>query len=718
MSSNHSLPRRTHRKRISALRLSSDTTSTLPEYLPAGWQHQSTLQEENVPLDKPPDYPDSAEEADEDTDTDSNIVYLPQPPPLSRPQTASPRRSKRFLQTHKRRHSSQFSPQLESNDPHLDALLARSVHALEMSNTLLQSSISTNSSLTAILALDSPADYTLEARARGLSSRMNDTWDIQATWADDLEEISRNVEGLFGQDIDSSRHSRRHSARSDHSMEGSVSCSLPSSSSLSMRRNRRRPSLDLREASDNTIAAGSPRLHYSQQSRSHLISPPPRALTQYIASTQDSDSIHLPSTLGLRSPPSIHPNHHPYPHSATFSDIASSSTTSLLSTPSLPPKLTDKALEPSTPAYTMLSSFVYRAPSSSGSATPSNSFTTSMLSRRRGSSTASTSTERTNTRRRSSPSPASHKSPDRFQHHHHPDHSHPGSGSTSASQTPSKRGVSPVAMAHRPMTPPVEESSSSSSSDGCVAKQTVQSLRKILSDQPAPVQVSRASSMNSQQRLRAPAFLPRTPAPVAEAGTSTATASISRLFTKGTHSSSTRAPEPPLQSAMKRSSSSSTSVPPSPSSPVPSTPTFSTVPIPRTLSIPDMVVKVLGGSIPSSGQSTPSKRISFAQLPESYASTRPGGVTSKFKDKQSRRKRKANGVSSTSSGKGGKGKGKEGEEDGWWNGYGWLSTGGSSSHGLSLSLARQEQRMEDRTTRNWGGRMGGGFGSGMDEWAV
>lgn len=628
--------RRTHRKRVSALRLSSDTTSTLPEYISStGWHRPEYT--ENIPSDTPPDYPDSAEEADEDTDTDANTIsYVPHTTTAAstspRAHTASPRRPKRFQQTHKRRHSTQLYSQAQSNDSYLDSLLERSVHALEMSNTLLESSISTSTSLSAVLADDSRADSTLETRALNLSSRIRGNWDVQASWSGDLNEITRRVEVLFGDEEDA-----RFGGGGAHSREGTgVSCSLPNSTSPPphLHRPRRRPSLDLQQKSESAV----PRLHYSQQDRSRLIAPPPRALTQYVGSTQDPEAIILPSTLGLRCPSSFHEHR-------TFYETASSSTTSLHSTPSLP-KLNDKPLEPSTPAYNMLSSFVARAPSSSS--TPSSNFTSSF---RRGSSSASSSS----TEPRNSRSP--HKSPDR------------------ARQDACRKG-------HRPMTPPTEESSSS---DGCIAKQTILSLRKILDDQPQPTR---------SKLPPAPAFLPRTPAPVADAATSTATASISRLFTKGTHSSSTRPPSPPRHSSMKRTSSAN----PSPS--------------PTVLSIPDMLSVFGGGSTPSSGRSTP-KRISFAALPESYISTRPEGSLTKFNKQKQRRRKRGAGTTVV-----GEGKGKEGEEGaGWWSG--WLLSGGGgvggTPHGLTMSLARQEERVQDRVTRNWSGR---GYGGGLDEWAV
>jgi len=126
---------------------------------------------------------------------------------------------------------------------------------------------------------------------------------------------------------------------------------------------------------------------------------------------------------------------------------------------------------------------------------------------------------------------------------------------------------------------------------------------------------------------------------------------------------------------------------------VPPTPT----PSPSTVSLSDVfgngVVKILGSN-PSSGVSTP-KRISFAELPESYASSRPGA--SKFQEKKSRsRKRK------------GKGKQEEEESRGWLQA---LFSMGSVSSGSGQS----EERIEERMARGWGSRPGSGT---LDDWAV
>lgn len=611
-------PRRTHRKRISALRLSSDTTSTLPEYIAAGnWKRP----EPETPSDLPPGYPDSAEEADEDTDSDSGQdLYLPPRPTVSSVTPSSSPRRKRRNPIHRKR-----QPNPTSTDPYLDSLLERSVHALEMSNALLQSSISTQTSMSTILSSDSPADSTLEVSARRLSSRIRNNRDIHDAWADDLEEISHGVDCLF---YDSSGRNSGHSLRS----EGSISMSLPTSSLPSeMHRHlhRRRSSTEFR------TALNGPHLRLEPQARSQLVSLPPRALTQYVAS--DDHTIVLPSTLGLRSAPSAYP-------SPTFP------------VPAPPPS--------SLRAYNMLSSLMTR-PSSTGSSTPSSTLTSPSFLSRRGSSV---STERGGhsrspaSRIRINQSKSSHqsKSPD-LERRTLPDSL--SIDLRSRSRTP-KLTMSP----RRPMTPTIEESSpsASSSSDGCPAKQTVRCLRKILDEQPpAP----------KPEPKKAPRFMPISPAPLAEAGTSTATASISRLFTKAIHSSSARPPSPPRHSALKQSSSSNTTPRPSPT------------PTPSALSIPDLLGRTASSS---SGRSTP-KRISFAELPESYAGTRPG---SKFADKQKRRKSKRKDK-------------RQDELQSWW--LGWLIGSGVPS----------EDRMEDRMNRGWGGgRIGGAYGSGIDDWAV
>jgi len=138
------------------------------------------------------------------------------------------------------------------------------------------------------------------------------------------------------------------------------------------------------------------------------------------------------------------------------------------------------------------------------------------------------------------------------------------------------------------------------------------------------------------QHLRPPYSCPRTPVPVADAGTSTATASISRLYTKGTHSSSTvpLAPSAVGTEAVDlhlhvpvvvdqsdavgfggyRLHNSST-----------------------TLSLPDLVGKVLGGVCRvRDTRRRIGSGLDLPKLPESYASTRP--PSQRFKDKQAQRR--------------------------------------------------------------------------------
>ncbi|KAH0588088.1 hypothetical protein H2248_006811 [Termitomyces sp. 'cryptogamus'] len=669
-------PRPAHRQRGSVLCLSSDTTHSLPVYVPNA--------DDNAD-DRPPDYPDSADEADEETDSSDSSLYVPPPPPPSSFSLSCPRRrrltSSVQQQTHRRRHSTH-----SSQDPFLDSLLARSVHALEMSNTLLQSSMSTQTALSTIFA-DSPTDDVLENSARGLSMRIQ-RLDAQPKWADDLAEISRGVDRLFAEE----------------QVASNVSCSLPTASSpikQAYYRHKRRPSL----LELGHKGGGRPHLHLSYQERSDLVAPPPRALTQYVGAKLDPGSIYLPSTMGARASASslnLHPLHAP------------------LSSP----KITETLLEPATPAYNMLSSFVtHRSPSAStsSSSTPAAlssplpalpSFFSNISRRNSSSSRRKPSIDQSST---SPPTSTKAKSPNTTR-------------ANSQDRSPSSLSLTPLQIHtslphHRPMTPPAEESGSGSSSDGgYLAKRTILSLRKILDEQPPP----------QPKRLRAPAFLPRTPAPVAEARTSTATASISRLYTKGKHTSSTRPPSPPRQSAMKQpqsqplipTSEAASTIPSSDSkaqsqsqSPPPTT-TMTVFHFPDLLNVRNWSstsLRSLGGggeggrngssSALNSGRSTP-KRISFAELPESYK----GSTSARFS--RGRRKR---GRGKGTGRRGGSGNEDEGEgegEGGWWSS--WFSGGGGS-------LNAREERFEERLGRSWSGRMPGaptGFGPGADEWAV
>lgn len=336
------------RKRISVSRLSSDTTATLPEYeyssQPAWLRSQQQVQAQataaaaaddgDLPSDRPPDYPESADEAD--AETDESVSELPIPISISSPYTHpyphSPRRSPhRYPSQQSRRRQPQLVPLASASDPYLDSLLERSVHALEMSNTLLQSSMSTQSSL-AFLNSDQGIDRSLENRARLLEGRMRNERGYHESWMDDLDEITRGVEGLFpptaeadagpsssaiSQSLPTHNDSilRRH-ARTRHGHRSSSSNSdlrtiNASTSSTSHSHSHSQSQVDLSETGH---------LRLSQWDRDRLVSPPPRALTQYIESTDADAFIHLPSTLGLRA------------SSSQFADLSSSSTH-----PSAPP---------------------------------------------------------------------------------------------------------------------------------------------------------------------------------------------------------------------------------------------------------------------------------------------------------------------------------------------------------------------------------------------
>ncbi|KAJ7068816.1 hypothetical protein C8F01DRAFT_1227781 [Mycena amicta] len=642
---------RTHRKRISALRLSSDTTNTLPEY----WRD----------LVPPPEY-----DAD-DNDSDGEQPSAPYIPPVP----VSPRR--RSTQ-HRRRPSSPL-PQ----DAFIDSLLERSVHALELSNALLQSSLTPTSSA-----------FRDSSPTKAAPIPMPPSRD--ETWAHDLAKITRDVDELL------------------------VSSSLPPAASpISHRNPRRRPSLDTTTSSRrssylSTSTSMSPTLlsdnglRIAAQTRSRFVAHAPRALTQYVdvdtVLGAADESIALPSTLGLRSAPS---DWRITGLPSEAKPVVSTST---------------RSPEPSTPAYNMLSSFVQPKASSTSPKIPARSSSRGRAASRgsRSSSRADSHTpHRTGTPDvessspllpRSSPGPASgfgsvHNGPN-------PDSapiSPPSTFTTHSNLSASIIATLPSeSSGHSPQS---SDDGGDNSVDGCRAKEARSALRKILEEAPPP------------PRPPVRKFHPRSPPPLAHTASSTATASVSRLFSKGGRHSVSTPPER-VVGIMKRSSA--------PGTPITAAP----------LDQGEGTSKGIGSifwmaatSRPGSGSSTPrsTKRISFAELPESYAGSRPGGPSalSKSKSRKSRNNK--------SKARSRKGKGRaldDGDDDGGEDGErkeGWLSwlvggsalglgfgVGSAGGYGFVDDRDRDRDRVGGSSARAmWGGGTAGGLSrSASDEWAV
>jgi hypothetical protein len=93
----------------------------------------------------------------------------------------------------------------------------------------------------------------------------------------------------------------------------------------------------------------------------------------------------------------------------------------------------------------------------------------------------------------------------------------------------------------------------------------------------------------------------------------------------------------------------------------------------------------------SSGRSTPRHKVQFAELPESYSSSKPGsGSRSKNGKSKSKRKKSNN------------------DSSGWWKTF-WDA-------GDYMKGMRFEDRIEDRVARSWG-RPSFAAG-GLDEWSI
>lgn len=249
----------------------------------------------------------------------------------------------------------------------------------------------------------------------------------------------------------------------------------------------------------------------------------------------------------------------------------------------------------------------------------------------------------------------------------------------------------------------------------------MESLRKILDEQAAKALEEKEKVDKGKSPAR-PVFLPRSPPVAPSLKASTTTTSISRLYSKGAHSTTTRPPTPPKHSSLKRRTppplqTDENGVPGTPNAPLSAASTSN--------SISDLLSPTPASpSRLSSGRSTP-LRVAFGPLPESHSSSSSrDGVPSRFQEQRAakarRKKRNASGANdadgdgdgasnSRSRDRGGGHSRESPSESSWWTT--WL-TGGSL---LSMSASRMEERAEDRIARTWGRP---GAGAGFEEWAV
>ncbi|KAG8693621.1 hypothetical protein FRC08_009001, partial [Ceratobasidium sp. 394] len=257
-----------------APRESIETTATLPEYTSSPPAESSGTEVMTSRPDAPPKYPQlTAEEADEERDEVGDVM--------------------RRVRVRRRRSMSMSS---SGSDPYLDSLLARSVHALELSNALLQSSMTTQSSLSALLSHDDRTlDRSLDSHARFLAGQIHAS-DARRAWVDD---IARQVDSL----------EYEYPPPSPSSSALGLSQSLPDTQGGFLDRMRAAristEDVDIPPARPRRREAGGG-LQRGERPRS----PPPRCMTQYINAegnvSDGPDSILIPSTNGLRAGARMH----------------------------------------------------------------------------------------------------------------------------------------------------------------------------------------------------------------------------------------------------------------------------------------------------------------------------------------------------------------------------------------------------------------------------
>lgn len=198
---------------------------------------------------------------------------------------------------------------------------------------LLQSSASTSSAIANVFESSDVGtqDLMLDSSARILTDRI--TTPQHERWMDDLDNLARDVDALFGKntqeeesrcrtadvgfDVPVTRSSMPLRVARVHSVAGSdnvVSRSLPAASSVQSLSARRRPrhsagagssmrALDSHSFLPSETSAGRLRLGSPDQQQMH--SPPPRPRTQFISASADA-LILSPSTNGTLDASSMH----------------------------------------------------------------------------------------------------------------------------------------------------------------------------------------------------------------------------------------------------------------------------------------------------------------------------------------------------------------------------------------------------------------------------
>ena len=76
------------------------------------------------------------------------------------------------------------------------SLLARSVHALEFSNALLQSTMATKSSLASVLHSEDVLGRSLARQQRDISATLREGQQMQAMWMGEMREDIEDIEDI------------------------------------------------------------------------------------------------------------------------------------------------------------------------------------------------------------------------------------------------------------------------------------------------------------------------------------------------------------------------------------------------------------------------------------------------------------------------------------------------------------------------------------------